>query len=189
MSRRKSSTRRSPPIRSSSSDSAARRRRPPHSITRISSRSTTPARRMTPTYIVMEYVPGPNLKEAIRERGPLPEAEALTIGAQVAAALEAAHSAGPHPPRHQAAQRPAPSRWRCEGDGFRHRARRRGVAIDGDPDGDGHRALSLAGAGAASTARRALRPLQPRHRALRGADRAGAVQWRLARRRGDDAGA
>lgn len=42
-------------------------------------------------FIVMEYVPGPNLKEAIRERGALPEAEALTIGAQVAAALEAAH--------------------------------------------------------------------------------------------------
>ncbi|MGI8854245.1 MAG: protein kinase domain-containing protein [Thermomicrobiales bacterium] len=43
-------------------------------------------------FIVMEYVPGPNLKEAIRERGALPEAEALGIGAQVAAALEAAHS-------------------------------------------------------------------------------------------------
>jgi hypothetical protein len=42
-------------------------------------------------YIVMEYVPGPNLKEAIRQRGALPEAEALGIGAQVAAALEAAH--------------------------------------------------------------------------------------------------
>lgn len=43
-------------------------------------------------FIVMEYVPGPNLKEMIRERGPLPEAEVLSIGAQVAAALEAAHS-------------------------------------------------------------------------------------------------
>lgn len=42
-------------------------------------------------YIVMEYVPGPNLKEAIRQRGALPETEALGIGAQVAAALEAAH--------------------------------------------------------------------------------------------------
>ena len=45
-------------------------------------------------FIVMEYVPGPNLKEAIRERGALPEAEALTISAQVAAALGAAHSRG-----------------------------------------------------------------------------------------------
>ncbi len=43
-------------------------------------------------YIVMEYVPGPNLKETIRERGPLPEGEALAIGAQVAAALGVAHA-------------------------------------------------------------------------------------------------
>jgi serine/threonine-protein kinase len=43
-------------------------------------------------YIVMEYVPGPNLKETIRARGPLPENEALAIGAQVAAALGAAHA-------------------------------------------------------------------------------------------------
>ncbi|MCA1669632.1 MAG: protein kinase, partial [Thermomicrobia bacterium] len=43
-------------------------------------------------YIVMEYVPGPNLKETIRARGPLPEGEALGIGAQVAAALGAAHA-------------------------------------------------------------------------------------------------
>ncbi|HEY8292268.1 MAG TPA: protein kinase [Thermomicrobiales bacterium] len=43
-------------------------------------------------YIVMEYVPGPNLKETIRARGPLPEGESLPIGAQVAAALGAAHA-------------------------------------------------------------------------------------------------
>ncbi len=43
-------------------------------------------------YIVMEYVPGPNLKERIRERGPLAEHDALVIGAQVAAALGAAHA-------------------------------------------------------------------------------------------------
>lgn len=45
-------------------------------------------------YIVMEYVPGPNLRESLRERGPLPEIEACAIGAQVAAALEAAHTRG-----------------------------------------------------------------------------------------------
>jgi serine/threonine protein kinase len=45
-------------------------------------------------YIVMEYVPGPNLKEALRERGPMPQDQVLTIGAQVAAALEAAHGRG-----------------------------------------------------------------------------------------------
>lgn len=43
-------------------------------------------------FIVMEYVPGPNLKEIIRAHGPLPEGEALAIGAQVAAALGAAHA-------------------------------------------------------------------------------------------------
>jgi len=43
-------------------------------------------------FIVMEYVPGPNLKEIIRARGPLPEGDALTIGAQVATALGVAHA-------------------------------------------------------------------------------------------------
>src|SRR5947209_4752364 len=42
----------------------------------------------------MEYVDGPNLKQVIRERGPLPEAEALAIGAEIAAALDAAHARG-----------------------------------------------------------------------------------------------
>ncbi|WP_152413025.1 protein kinase domain-containing protein, partial [Nitrolancea hollandica] len=45
-------------------------------------------------YIVMGYVPGRNLKEVLRQSGPLPEAEALRIGAQVAAALEEAHRHG-----------------------------------------------------------------------------------------------
>jgi serine/threonine protein kinase len=45
-------------------------------------------------YIVMEYVDGPNLKQVIRERGPLPEAEVLAIGAEIAAALDVAHARG-----------------------------------------------------------------------------------------------
>lgn len=45
-------------------------------------------------YIVMGYVPGLNLKEALRQSGPLPEAEVLRIGAQVAAALDVAHQHG-----------------------------------------------------------------------------------------------
>ncbi len=45
-------------------------------------------------YIVMGYVPGLNLKEALRQSGPLPEAEVLQIGAQVAAALDEAHRHG-----------------------------------------------------------------------------------------------
>ncbi|MGI8913158.1 MAG: protein kinase domain-containing protein [Chloroflexota bacterium] len=45
-------------------------------------------------YIVMEYAPGGNLAEAVARRGALPEAEALGIGVQIAAALDAAHSRG-----------------------------------------------------------------------------------------------
>ncbi len=45
-------------------------------------------------FIAMEYVPGPNLKEVLQARGPLPEADALAIGAQIAAALATAHHHG-----------------------------------------------------------------------------------------------
>jgi len=45
-------------------------------------------------YLVMEYVEGSNLKEIIREKGPLSPTEAVNIGIQVCAALEHAHSKG-----------------------------------------------------------------------------------------------
>lgn len=45
-------------------------------------------------YMVMEYVDGTSLKEAIRDRAPLPEREALRIGADVASALAVAHQGG-----------------------------------------------------------------------------------------------
>lgn len=45
-------------------------------------------------YLVMEYVEGINLKEMIRRRGALPPSEAISIGVQVCAALEHAHSKG-----------------------------------------------------------------------------------------------
>jgi serine/threonine protein kinase len=45
-------------------------------------------------FMVMEYVAGPNLKEVLHERGPLPEHEVIRIGVQVASALEAAHAHG-----------------------------------------------------------------------------------------------
>ncbi|WP_407642656.1 serine/threonine-protein kinase [Actinokineospora alba] len=44
--------------------------------------------------LVMEYVPGRSLAEIIAERGTVPAAEVAAIGAQVAAALAAAHAAG-----------------------------------------------------------------------------------------------
>src|SRR5690242_6257453 len=45
-------------------------------------------------FIVMEYVPGKNLSQLLRERGRLPPREAASIGAQAASALAAAHQAG-----------------------------------------------------------------------------------------------
>jgi serine/threonine-protein kinase len=42
-------------------------------------------------YIVMEYVPGPTLKDVIRQRAPLPVEFALKVAEQVCAALEYAH--------------------------------------------------------------------------------------------------
>ena len=45
-------------------------------------------------YIVMEHVPGGNLKERILEEGPLPPDEAAAIALQVARALRAAHKGG-----------------------------------------------------------------------------------------------
>ncbi|GAA6525513.1 protein kinase [Intrasporangium sp. DVR] len=45
-------------------------------------------------YIVMELLPGPDLARHVAERGPLPEAEAVSIATQVASGLAAAHEAG-----------------------------------------------------------------------------------------------
>jgi eukaryotic-like serine/threonine-protein kinase len=45
-------------------------------------------------YLVMEYVSGPTLEKILRERGALPEREAVDIAAQVAAALAEAHRRG-----------------------------------------------------------------------------------------------
>jgi eukaryotic-like serine/threonine-protein kinase len=44
--------------------------------------------------IVMEYIPGGNLKERIREKGPLPPEEAIEIGLQVARGLRVVHDRG-----------------------------------------------------------------------------------------------
>ena len=44
--------------------------------------------------LIMEFLPSVSLQEAIRERGTLPPVEVARIGAEVAQALSAAHSAG-----------------------------------------------------------------------------------------------
>jgi serine/threonine protein kinase len=45
-------------------------------------------------WLVMEYVPNQSLSAAMKERGALPPLEVAAIGAQIAAALAAAHAAG-----------------------------------------------------------------------------------------------
>src|SRR5437870_4353511 len=45
-------------------------------------------------YLVMEYVRGRTLREALAAHGPLPEGEASALAAQVADALDAAHRRG-----------------------------------------------------------------------------------------------
>lgn len=45
-------------------------------------------------FIVMEYVEGRNLKQTLREDGPMPARKALLIGQEVCRALEAAHAQG-----------------------------------------------------------------------------------------------
>lgn len=45
-------------------------------------------------WLVMEYVPGPNLSQAVRRRGPMTPSGAADLGAQLASALAAAHRSG-----------------------------------------------------------------------------------------------
>src|SRR5690554_6318734 len=45
-------------------------------------------------YIVMEYVDGKTLKDRIKEEGPLPVDEVVSIGEQIADALDHAHENG-----------------------------------------------------------------------------------------------
>ena len=70
----------------------------------------------------MPFVSGETLRARLDRDGALPLAEVVRLTGQIAAALDAAHRAGSHPPRHQAgehsAQRRAPA-----GGGLRHRAR------------------------------------------------------------------
>jgi protein kinase-like protein/PASTA domain-containing protein len=45
-------------------------------------------------YLIREYVPGSDLRTLLAERGPLPVGQAMAVGAEVAAALAAAHRVG-----------------------------------------------------------------------------------------------
>src|SRR5687767_11381395 len=68
----------------------ARRFQHPHAV-RVDDLDTTEDGR---PFIVMEYVEGINLREAVRREGPLQLRRAVTIARQVASALSAAHQMG-----------------------------------------------------------------------------------------------
>jgi Protein kinase domain len=48
----------------------------------------------SPPWLVTAYVPGPSLREAVQEYGPMPERTVLTLMAGVSEALQAIHAAG-----------------------------------------------------------------------------------------------
>ena len=56
-------------------------------------------------YLAMQYIEGSDLSAVLRSQGRLRPYRALDVCRQVAAALDAAHGAGPDPPRRQARQR------------------------------------------------------------------------------------
>ena len=47
-----------------------------------------------PPWIVSAYIPGPSLRDAVSEHGPLPPASVLTLGAGIAEGLAAVHACG-----------------------------------------------------------------------------------------------
>ena len=57
-------------------------------------------------YLAMQYIEGSDLSTVLRSQGRLRPYRALDVCRQVAAALDAAHAAGPDPSRRQAGERP-----------------------------------------------------------------------------------
>ena len=63
------------------------------------------------SFVVMEYVAGPDLAERVRRRGPLSAEEAVRLGREVALGLAAGPPERSHPPRREATEHPARPRW------------------------------------------------------------------------------
>ena len=94
-------------------------------------------------FIAMAFCEGETLKKKI-ERGPLPLAEAVSIAAQVADGLAAAHCQGGHSPGRQARQRHRHALGAGQARGLRHRQAGRPVAPDPRGHGRGHGRLHVA---------------------------------------------
>ena len=135
-------------------------------------------------YIAMEYLDGRTLKELIvAPRAGAGRGSRSTYARQILAALALRAPARDRAPRHQAAQRArrrATAALKVTDFGI---ARAGASADDRGRLDRRHGAVPLARAGARRAGRPALRPLLARGRALRDADRDGAVHGRLARSR------
>ena len=138
-------------------------------------------------YIVMEYLSGPDLKQVIRRRAPLPPLQAIDFAQQILAALGAAH-------RRDVVHRDVkPQNVLVAEDGhlkvtdFGIAARRRPGGHDRGGLRHRHGAVPLARAGARRRGDGGQRLLRGRHRPLRDAHRAGALRRRPGRRGRDEA--
>ena len=133
-------------------------------------------------YIAMEFLEGRSLKQLVRQEGALEPDRAIDLVHPDPQGGALRPPARDRAPRHQAPQRDRRRRGAREGHRLRDRARRR-VGHDRDRLDHGHGAVPLARAGPGPPGRRARRPLLDRRRAVRAADRAGAVRRRVG---GDD---
>ena len=127
------------------------------------------------SYIAMEYLNGPTLKDEITSRAPLPEAEVVNWAVQALDALEFAHRQGivhrdikPH-------NMVLTDEGRLKVTDFGIARAANAAADDRGRLDRGHRAVPLARAGARPRCRAAVRPLLDGDRALRDADRRAAV--------------
>ena len=143
---------------------------------------------MGTSYIAMEYLDGPTLKEEITRRAPLPEPEAINYATQALAALDAAHRQG-------VIHRDIKPHNMVLTDEGRLKVTDFGIARAAEHPADDrggvdrrHRPVPLAGAGPRPAGRAAVGHLLDGGRALRDALRRPAVHGRLRRRHRHEAG-
>ena len=126
-------------------------------------------------YIVLEYVEGETLKDRIRRAGPAADHRGGRLRDRDRARAGRGARAPHRPPRRQAPERPHRPRGLGQGDRLRDRAHARGGRADRRRARARHHRLRLARAGARPGRHRPVGPLLAGHRAVRDADRRGAV--------------